>query len=318
MKNFCFALPGMVVLLCLLGSCSNTDIESVKQEVIEAIEELQDDEAAAFEGTPVTKNGEEAPAAGKKPDASSPDAGAGNPPTDGSPNSGTPAGGTPKPPANVPSLLINELRTEENSYDAEFIELKMLSAGNLGGLRVFIASNNNNTHVFEFLPVEVKKDEYVLLHLFKRNAGCIDEYGEDLNESGGTDSSPTVRDFWISGKAELLDKDDAVYIMDQGGNVLDAVMIIKDSGYTSWSKVTGGNRLAEAAEFLFNKGAWKSAGGTIPSPADAVNLYLYRTNTSPSWSVSRYEEAEDTNTAADWYVTAAGGFTPGNENTKPK
>jgi hypothetical protein len=307
----------MVVLLCLLGSCSNTDIESVKQEVIEAIENLtQDDEAAAYEGTPVTKNGEEAPAAGKKPDASSPDAGAGNPPAGGTPDNDPQNGDPPKPPANVPSLRINELRTEYRKFGsyfrAEFIEFKMLSAGNLGGLRVFIASNYNNPLVYTFKPVEVKEGEYVVLHLStfeEEKEFCIDEYGEDLSESGGTESCSKARDFWIPGETELLGKIDAIYIMDQDNRVLDAVMIIENTGGT-WPN----NWIYEAAVLLSN-GAWKSATGTIPIPADAVDS----SDSSITRTVSRDENAEDTNTKADWYVSVSNGFTPGMENSpRPK
>lgn len=317
MKNFCFALPGMVVLLCLLGSCSNTDIESVKQELIEAIEELQDDEAAAFEGTPVTKNGEEAPAAGKKPDASSPDAGAGNPPTDGTPNSGTPAGNPPDSnpptdgspaggtPANVPSLRINELRASYTTpyIRADYIEFKILSAGNLGGLRVFIASNNNPL-VYEFSSVEVNIGEYVTLHLGTLEASCRNEYGENLNESGGSDSSPKARDFWIPGNAQLLRRTDAVYIMDQGNRVLDAVMIAENPD-SVWPNGSGNDWFSETGKFLLNESAWKS---------DAVKFSGIKSG-SISKSVSRDETAEDTNTEADWYVTITTvGMSPGDKN----
>jgi hypothetical protein len=302
----------MVVLLCLLGSCSNTDIESVKQEVIEAIENLtQDDEAAAFEGTPVTKNGEEAPAAGKKPDASSPDVGAGNSPAGGTPDNDPQNGDPPKPPANVPSLRINELRAgyRYNNSRANFIEFKMLSAGNLEGLRVFIASKSNNTPVYTFEPVEVKEGEYVVLHLRTLEASCKDEYGENLNESGGTDSSPTARDFWIPGNAELLYQNDAVYIIDHDDRVLDAVMIL-DKPDKTWPKVSGRDCLAEAAEFLFSKGAWKSSAGTSPLPVDAVDISSIVS--SVIRAVSRDETAEDTNTAKDWHITGA---TPGKVNS---
>ena len=299
MKYFRFALSGMVVLLYLLGSCKAEEAEHGVQEVIE--EASQDDEAEAKEGAPVTENGEEDPADGKKPDASSPDDEGGDPPDE------TPG---------VLSLQINELRFGFSGEDSVgFIEFKILSAGNLGRLQVFIASNPNKL-VFEFLPVEVKKGDYVVLHPRTIGTECKDEYGEDLNESGGADASPTARDFWIPGSTELLSKDDAVYIMDQDERVLDAVIILENTGAINWPTLSGQNFLS-IINYLFNKDAWQSAGGTSLSPADAVNVSTAVNDHTRS--VSRNETVEDTNTKADWYVTASNGATPGMENSpRPK
>ena len=213
------------------------------------------------------------------------------------------------PSSRIPDLLINELRTEyqRSPPRAEFIEFKMLTAGNLGGLRVFIASNTSNPLVYEFLPVEVKKDEYVVLHLRTLEEANKDEYGDDLAESGGDDSSPTARDFWIPGNTKLLRKTDAVYVMDQNDRILDAVMLAEDT--------IPARSLAfffAAAEYLFNKGVWKSASGTLPGHEDAVKTSAIRT--SLTRSISRDETVPNTNTSADWYITVVGGVTIGREN----
>jgi hypothetical protein len=209
----------------------------------------------------------------------------------------------------VPALLINELRTEYSKPRAEFIEFKTLSAGNLGALRVFAAGNNKKPLVYEFAPVEVKAGEYVVLHLRTLDDSCKDEDGDSLDESGGTDSSPAARDFWIPGSDKLLRKTDAVYVLDQDDNVLDAVMIAEHPD-SQWNKY-----LAEAAEFLFNKGAWESGEGTVCTPADAVDTSGVKS--SATKSVSRDETAVNTRTSADWYVTEGSGATPGSQN-KPR
>jgi len=206
---------------------------------------------------------------------------------------------------NAPALQINELRTEFSKPKAEYIELKMLSDGNLGSLSVFAAGNDKNAKIFEFAPLEVKAGEYIVLHLRTFEESCKDEYGERLDESEGADSSPTARDFWISGSTELLRKTDAVYVLDQDGWVLDAVMVC-DSPSSVWSK----SYLSEAAEFLFSQGAWKSPADTVCTPADAVNS----SGTTVTRSISRKETEENTHTAADWYVTATSGATPGLPN----
>jgi hypothetical protein len=206
----------------------------------------------------------------------------------------------------APALQINELRTEYSKPRAEYIELKMLSDGNLEGLCVY-AEGNKPSKIYEFNAVEVKEGEYVVLHLRTFEESCKDEYGASLNESGGTDSSPTARDFWIAGSTEHLRKTDAVYVLDQNDWVLDAVMISKES-LPQW----GNANFREAAELLFRQGAWKSPVGDVCTPADAVDTSVYKG--AATLSISRYEASENTHTAADWYVTKSGGATPGQPN----
>jgi hypothetical protein len=205
----------------------------------------------------------------------------------------------------VPEMKINELRTEYDKPKAEFIEFKMLTDGNLGALRVFAEGNNKAPQIYEFKPVEVKEGEYVVLHLRTLEDSYKDEYGEDLNESGGTDSSATARDLWIAGSTELLRKTDVVYVLDQDDNVLDAVMIAETPS-PSWNKPY----FAEVAEFLFSRNAWKSPAGTVCSPEDAVNS----SGTTATKSISRDEAVENNYTKAGWYVTKTSGATPGLPN----
>ena len=208
----------------------------------------------------------------------------------------------------MPSLVINELRTEHSNPRAEFIEFKALTAGNLGGMRVFILGNTNASKetIYEFFPVEVKKDEYMVLHLRTVEPSSRDEYGDNLAESGGRDSSPAARDFWIPGNTKLVHRSaTTVYVLDQDDRVLTAVMISENTD-PWWNK----DYFAEAAAFLHKQGAWKSADGGIGGPADAVRS----TGTTNTRTICRDETGENTNTAADWYITATSGATPGTTN----
>lgn len=212
----------------------------------------------------------------------------------------------------VPSLQINELRTEYSKPKAEFIEFKILTAGNLGALRVYIAGNYKAPLVYEFVPVEVKAGEYVVLHLRTTEetnkdgpAKKLDELEEKLDESGGVDASPTARDFWVPGLTELLHKADAVYVLDQDDKVLDAVML-SDDPVAWWNK----DYLADAADFLFKQDAWKTAEGKISDPAGAVNSG----KTTVTRTICRDETIPNTRTAADWYITANSSATPGTPN----
>jgi hypothetical protein len=210
--------------------------------------------------------------------------------------------------ATIPALCINELRTEYSKPKAEFIEFKILEKGNLGALRVFIVGNTKDTMIYEFPSIDAAKGEYVTLHLRTTEEDKNrNEHGSKLDESGGADSSPNARDLWIPGSTKLLHKTDAVYVLDQDDKVIDAVMI-SESADAPWDK----DYLAEAADFLFQQDAWKSAGGKISEPVNAVSSSNIKT--AITRSISRDETVKDSNTAADWYVTANSGATPGEPN----
>ncbi|MDR1374320.1 MAG: hypothetical protein LBJ24_05045, partial [Treponema sp.] len=151
----------------------------------------------------------------------------------------------------LPAFLMTEIRTEYNSPRLEFVEIKTLASGNLGALRLFAAIAGLTKPIFEFPPVEVGAQEYIVIHLRTRDTGSADETGDDLNASQGEESIAEVRDFWIPLSAERLRDTDAVFFMDQDDRIVDAVMFSKTPG-TSWAK----EELAQAAELLGRRGAW--------------------------------------------------------------
>ena len=211
----------------------------------------------------------------------------------------------------MPQLLINELCTEYANAAAgrksEFIEFKMQSDGNLGAMRVFIIGNTNAARetIFEFSPVEVKRGDYVVLHLRTYDLDNIDEYGTNLAESGGVNASPTARDFWIPGQTKLFHKTAMVYVLDQDDKVLTAVMLCENPN-VPWPK----DYFTETAQFLFEQGAWKSANGVTCLPSDAIPS----TGTTNTRTICRDETVPNTNSAADWYITATSCATPGGPN----
>lgn len=213
----------------------------------------------------------------------------------------------------MPKLLINEFRTEYSNsngrYRAEFVEFKTLTAGNLGAMRVFMAGGSQNPTVYEFVPIEVKEGEYITLHFRKGEAACIDELTDDLAESGGTDSSPTGRELWIPGTVKRINQTGYIYILDQDDDVLGGVMF-SEKPDAWWGK----SYLAEAAEFLHEKGAWSSPEGNICAPRDAIQT----TGTTATRTLNRDETVENTNTAAEWYVTVTSGLSPGKKNNEAR
>jgi hypothetical protein len=209
--------------------------------------------------------------------------------------------------ARMPSMLITELRTEYSKPKCEFIELKTLEAGNIGALKVFVAGNYKNPLLYEFPSIEVARGEYITLHLRTTEESNRDELGRNLEESGGADSSSTARDIWIPGSAKLLRKTDVVYLLDQDDNVVDAVML-SESADPWWNK----DYFAEAAEFLYNAGAWKSPDNKICDPSKAV----LSAGATATRTICRDESlGKNSGTAADWYITANSSATPGKPNS---
>jgi hypothetical protein len=207
----------------------------------------------------------------------------------------------------IPQIEINELRTVYKSPRAEFIEFKVKSAGELDGLRLYIMWDPKKPFIYDFPAIDVKLGEYIVLHLRTLEDVCVNELGEDLSESAGTDSSPAARDLWIAGSVKLLHVTDIVYLEDANGGILDAV-ILNETPAETWSR----GHFADIAQDLFNRGAWKAVNGELPGPLDAVDTSTIKT--AATKSISRHEGKENTHSSDDWYITNNGGASPGQPN----
>ncbi|GHV25854.1 hypothetical protein AGMMS4952_04670 [Spirochaetia bacterium] len=202
----------------------------------------------------------------------------------------------------VPRLLITELRTEYAKPKVEFVEIKIQSAGNLGAIRLFIAGTSMTEPVFEFPSVEVAAGEYLVLHLRTLDPASVNETGSDLGLSPGTEAFPDTRDFWVPESLKRLRKTDAVLLMDQDDTVLDGILLSENPGNT-WAK----EDLHQAAELLAARKAWVS-------PQEAV----ITKGTTATRTICRDEAAADTNSAADWYITATSQASPGKPNSNKR
>jgi hypothetical protein len=204
----------------------------------------------------------------------------------------------------IPQMLINEVRTEYAKPKVEFIEFKMISDGNLAALRVFATGSNLEEPIFEFPSVEVHAGEYVVLYLRTLDPASIDETGGDLSISPGTETSPTVREFWVPGTTKLTRKTDILFIKDQDDHIIDAVMMSENQA-DSWAK----EDFTAAANLLASNNAWSADNS--PGPNQAVHSQ-YATATR---TICRDETLPDSNTANDWYITATSSATPGTANS---
>ena len=196
----------------------------------------------------------------------------------------------------MPELVINEIRTAYSNPRVEFVELKALSAGNLGAMRLFAAYDKEEP-IFEFPPVEVKKGEYIVVHTRSIEPGIVDETGTNLAESKGTDALPTARDFWIPGSLKLHDTN-VIYLMDQDERIIDGVLLL--SGAYKWK-----DSMTAPAREMARQGMWPGS-----EPEDA---FVPDGNTATR-TINRDEYRPNSHSAADWYVTVTSGATPGKAN----
>jgi hypothetical protein len=213
----------------------------------------------------------------------------------------------------MPRLVINEIRTEYSKPKVEFVELKTLTAGNLGGIRLFLAETGTEEAFYEFPPAHAAAGEYIVVHLRSLDPNSVNETGDDLEATPYTKENeawPDSRDFWIpDARKHLTKKAGMAYLLDQDDEVLDAVLW--SEGADPWWQ---DEKLAGAAEFLLSKDAWVNSRGDISGPGDAVSS-AYTTATR---SISRNEDTPDSNSSADWYITAASSATPGKKNSTKK
>jgi hypothetical protein len=207
----------------------------------------------------------------------------------------------------IPKLRITELRTEYANPKTEFVEIKTLSAGNLGALRLFIAGTGMAEPVFEFPPAEAAAGEYLLVHLRTLDPASLNETGPDLALSTGAEALPDARDFWVPGAVKRLRKTDAVLLLDQEDRILDGALLSENPD-NAWAK----EDLDRAAKLLAAQGAWKNdAGSRSLSPRGAVPTK----GATTTRTICRDETAEDTDSAADWFIAATSQATPGKPNS---
>ena len=206
----------------------------------------------------------------------------------------------------MPKMVINELRTEYSKPKVEFLELRMLSDGQLNGVRVVASGKGFGEPVFTFPSVEVKAGDFLVLHLRTLEEACIDELAA-LEESGGTEASPLARDFWVPGTEKAIRKTDAIAVLDSDGLPLDAV-ILSETPEGDWKS----DAMKIAVAYLAERAAWQGKNGTsgVLMPADAV----VSVGTTTTRTLCRDAASFDGASASDWKVVATGCATPGQVN----
>ncbi len=212
----------------------------------------------------------------------------------------------------VPRLLINELTPRGSGNHPDIVELKALSAGNMGGVVLYLGTPGSYDARFVFPAVEVSDGGYILVHLKPTgDPGEIDETG-DITASGGLDASATAYDFWPKDGKGLGANNGVLSVYTRpGGAFVDGVIY---SNRTSQSDELyggfGSEEMRARAEELVQDGGWK-AGGQRVVPEDAVNPE----GSTGTRSICRSSVSDDTDRLEDWHIVPTRGSSFGAENS---
>ena len=211
----------------------------------------------------------------------------------------------------VPRLLINELTPRGSGNHPDAVELKTLSAGNLGGVVLYQGTPGSFDTRFVLPAVEVSAGVFIVVHF--KPSGDPSEVSEsaDMTASGGFDSSNAAWDLWVPGGKGLAGNNGVLSLYERpGGACLDAVLYSNrtsqsDEGYRGF----GSDEMRGRAEDLVRDGAWKAAGPLV-TPEDAVSPE----GSTGTRSICRSSVSADTDGPGDWHIVPSRKATFGADN----
>lgn len=227
----------------------------------------------------------------------------------------------------VPALALTELRNNWSKANdrTEYIEILCLSDGNLSGIE-FDNAYKAGKKKYVFPSVEVKKGEYIVLHLQTLTeddsedpkAGVTDELGTNLNLStvNAKECLATSRDLWAPCTDKTLGATDIVVLRNtnDGGTILDAVVYRTDGKESQWSSYYD-----TLAKDIIASGVWHNADGDADCSLDcAADITALKTAATKSLSRKKVQSLSAQNISAcssDWTVTASSGYSPGKKNS---
>ena len=214
---------------------------------------------------------------------------------------------------NFPVMVISEISDYYSRKDGtcEYIELYAVTSGNLFGLELISASDDRH---FALPCAEVKKGEYVIVHLRSESDDCISETGENLFLSKAKGSVNGVRDIWIDNEESVLNSTAEIIMLKNKARsiVTDCVMYCRQD-YALENEVWKNEKLNGASKICLDYGLWEGEG----KPSDAV--YSLKRKTISHVSRTNIKSLNGNsgvkNSKENWTGTAKSKSTPGYPNT---
>ncbi len=213
----------------------------------------------------------------------------------------------------VPKMIFSEISTEYSNPKTEFIEFYVLEDGNLAGM-ILHSAYDGVKNDFIFPPVEVKKGEYVVLHMRLIEDGAVNELGDNISLSKSKLASSTGRDLYISNTESRLSKNDVLLLRNRlNGDLVDAVAY-RDGEKSNWSKDVMKLYIQEAVD----SGTWQG-GVDVQNSVNVEKITATRTLCRQNIAdiVSDFEEGITTfeNSKDNWIIVATSNASPGKENS---
>lgn len=207
------------------------------------------------------------------------------------------------------SLRVSELQAGKNGSQTrphrDYVELEVLEKGNIGGEELSWSSTVK-TMSYRFPGISVERGDFIVLHLSPEGLEAeIDELGPDTSASGGVDATAAGRDLW-SGAGGLPDESGVLCLRSRPGGPPVEGFFYADADK---SGAMGEDKLSALAAELAAAGVWTVAGQK-PTWDDA-----FKWKPSSARSICRSAASPG---ASSWYVTQAGGQSPGSSNPPPE
>lgn len=209
---------------------------------------------------------------------------------------------------NFPKIIISEIsdKYEKKSDTFEYIELYVLSDGNLFGLEILTGSDNK---VFELPCVDVKKGEYVLVHLRspENYSAVTSELSNNLNLSTYAGSVLGARDIWIENVESVFSPSAEIVVLNnrQKNKILDCLVYCTNE-YQQENSTWKSENLLEAATKCTQAKCWSNE--IIPQNA------VYSTERKAMTYISRKENLQEENNNLVWIGTTKSQSSPGKAN----
>ncbi len=212
----------------------------------------------------------------------------------------------------VPRVLLNELTPRGSETHPDLLELRVRTAGNMGGVVFYQGTPGDFDNRFVFPPFPVSPGDFILLHLKPSGAEGEDNELGDRTASHTADASDTAFDLWLTGANGLGGNNGVLTLYERlGGKLMDGVLYSNRTSDSDESyRGFGSSRNLARAEQLVSDGGWKISSGRV-SPEDGVNPE----GSTSTRSLCRSSQSTDTDSAADWHIAPTRGSTFGAENT---
>ena len=213
--------------------------------------------------------------------------------------------------ANLPTVVLNEIRLEGSSSRPDLLELYCKSSGNIAGLTFCRGVSSDCDFLYIFPSLEVEQGDYILLHV--KPDGITEEVNElsSKSVSGGKEASDNAWDFWLEFQNGLSATNGVLSLYNSpGGNLEDCFVYsnrtsLSDTKYGGFGTSTNQYRANNVAELNH----WFIVGDTI-IPEDCFNPV----DGTSTRTLCRNSTSSDSNKKIDWHIVPTGECTFGYKN----